>query len=199
MRYQKQMKPKAGSEDVVSPKLPAEVHDIIERHWQRVEKDLAKEELLMKLDCFCRFMERMPGELVERDLKEPDILVAMREFFKLFGFPVREKSSRYRNYNYNVFLEFFNKAWASLNPYEQKFIVFVAKNAVHSISAIARAMNFPSPETVESFQRRCFLIVTKTLYTLLMIEAERPGLAPQRQKVVRAWVEHFRQKAPALL
>jgi hypothetical protein len=166
-----------------------------------LEKDFAKEELINNLDCFCRFMQRMPVELLERELDKPEYayFVVMREFFKFFGFAnvflTGDEALRYR---YRLLQEFFNQAWARLSANEQKFITLFAR-ARHSLVVIARAMNLSDVAALQAFQRRCFQTVTRTFYALLITEAERPGLEPRRHEVIQEWVEHFRKRAPTSL
>jgi len=157
---------------------------------------LAKEELINNLDCFCRLMQRMPVELLERELKKPEYadVVAMREFLKFFGFAhVFLTGDEARRYRYRLLQEFFNQAWARLSTREQKFITLFAR-ARRSLAVIARAMNLSSVAAAQKFQHRCFQVVTKAFYTLLLTEAERPGLEPRRQEVIQEWVEHFRER-----
>jgi len=36
--------------------------------------------------------------------------------------------------------------------------------------------------------------VTRAFFTLLIAEAQRPGLEPRRQEVIQEWVAHFRKR-----
>jgi hypothetical protein len=146
-------------------------------------------------------MQGMPVELLERELDKSEYayLVVMREFFKFFGFAnvflAGDEALRYR---YRLLQEFFNQAWTRLSAREQKFITLFAK-ARRSLAMIARAMNLSSGAAVQAFQNRCFHVVTRAFYALLITEAKRPDLEPRRQEVIREWVEHFREKAPSSL
>jgi len=200
MHHQNEINANRADEEEGSAELPPVVHAIIQKHWQRLENDLAKEELINNLDCFCRLMQRMPVELLERELKKPEYadVVTMREFLKFFGFggafPVGDEARRYR---YRLLQEFFNLAWAKLSAREQKFVAFFARTR-RSLAVIARAMNLSSVAAVQKFQHRCFQVVTRAFFTLLIAEAQRPGLEPRRREVVQEWVAHFRKRqAPA--
>ncbi len=196
MLHQNEMSEKRAGEEADPAELPAAVHAIIQKNWQRLEKDLAKEELINNLDCFCRLMQRMPVELLERELKKPEHagVVAMREFLKFFGLgKVLPASDAARRYRYRLLQEFFDLAWAKLSAREQKFVALFSR-ARRPLAVIARAMKLSNVAAAQKFQYRCFQVVTNAFFALLLAEAQRPGLEPRRRKVIQEWVAHFHQR-----
>ncbi len=163
-------------------KLPPAVQGLITHHWQHMEKELAKEELINALECLCRHLHGTPPARVARDLHAPvpDQILALRKLLEQFQPAARlfalddEVGAQYR-----LLKNLFEKSWNRLNGRQRRFMQLTAR-AGHSLVALAEEMNFKNLAAVQAFQKKCFQAMAKIFYALLAKELKRAGLPARR-------------------
>lgn len=183
-------------------RLPPALQSIVTRHWRRLEKELAEEELLAAVACFNRYMWRKPiaAPVAAVENRERVMIAAIRElgegseFFQKFCLE-DEDEMRYRC---GVLVELFEQALAQLNK-QQSGIIRLGRKAGRSLAKTAQDMGFASFAEVKAFYHRVLQMIMGIIRALLTDELRRPGIDARRLTAMTAWRALFERKAAASL
>ena len=161
------------------------------------KKSLKKKELILALEGFSRHLSASPVAPSTRELfrREESRETIMRTLLERLGLAhVFEASDEEIHYHFNLLQEFFARALDELSG-RQLQVIKLAAIAGHSLTEIAREMNFTSLAAMRDFQRNAFRAVVTSLCMLLSLELDQPEIEARRKAVIAEWRELFAGKA----